>query len=365
MPLQKGSVKRDLPMQDPAYAFNRVVENAFRIAVTVATGWYPAHNYAVDAPPGTAPDLYQLTFQLELGPEVPALAPCVPAVHGQGYNSRLPMLRFLLNPRAPVYAYSMFADLEVDEITIKSGVTDATHIVAWNQFGQLDTSKPFQPFGPQPTTNSYLIVGSYDAAAMNLTRVELVVEWGDLPDTVGGFREYYRGYETVFGNEGFQAELSLLRDGRWYPAEDEPPMTTALFGTTPEGSRPAKKKGIKIDVLRYFRRIDPALPEEQFRYDQKARSGFFRVALTAPPAGFGHRDYPTLLTNVLSGNAASSRWPRRDPQTLPNPPYTPVINRISMNYEASSSIRPGSGNGADPYGERIYHLHPVSTGLRR
>jgi hypothetical protein len=352
--------RKDLLRQEPPYIFHRVIGDAFNVGITVASGWHEVHNYVVSMPKGTESGLYQLTFTLTFGPDVPAIAACNPDIHGAGFETKLPVLRFRVNPRANVYPYSLLRDLQIDEIVVGSHVADAIRNVAWNQHGQLDTSKPFNPFGPLPTANSYLIVGNYESARANLTQLIVNLEWGDLPETVGGFKEYYRGYSTTFANDTFLAGLSVLRDGRWRPSLEEGRPTAVLFDTEPEGGKVGQQRSITIDVLRYFKRLDPAVTEEQFRYDLRARDGFFRIALAGPEAGFGHLEYPSYLTRVLSENALRSKRFRREPQPLPNPPYTPVVNRMSLTYAARSAIRVGCGtpDASNPFEEKVYHIRP-------
>lgn len=345
----------DLLRQDAKTIFDLVMRSVFDIAVTVKSRWYDIADYRVSSPDHGRADLFQLCFTLRLGPEVPALAAYDAKSHGGGFDTSLPLLRFCLNPQGMVYGYSLFEGLTVESIDIKTSVADATALLLWNQNGQLDASKPFAPFGPLPTTNSYLVIGHYDAAGMPLTAFSLSLEWGDLPSDPNGFSSYYKGYETSYSNGIFLGGRAVLRDGSWRVDGSSP-----LF-PGPEGQRPAPVTEIEVDVLKSFKRIDASLPEAQFRYDQKARNGFFRLSLTEPDWAFGHRDYPGLLTAVLAENARPSLLGRRRPQPLPNPPYTPMINRISVSYSAATSLRAGASQGKGPFAEQLYHLHPFGV----
>jgi hypothetical protein len=355
-------VATDLLMQDPQYIFHVLGGSAFQLGITVASGWYAIPDYACSIPKtALASGLCQIHFNFKLGPEVPALSAWAAAVHGAGFDTRLPVLRFCLSPEAHVYAYSLFSDLMVEEIAIESRVFGSTRIVAWNQFGQLDPSKPFNPFGPLPTTSSYLVVGSYDCATMNLARLQLNLEWGDLPDIVGGFGEYYKGYGTAYSDDAFLAQISVLRDGRWQPTAEDDKVDAPLFGTDTETEKISNRQVIQFDVLRYFKRVDPNLREDQFHYDQRARSGFFRLLLAAPETAFGHRDYPMLLSGVLAKNAERKGWVTGKfgphPAPLPSAPYTPVINAMSFDYTATSSVRAESGHAGGPLAETAYRIH--------
>jgi len=353
----KFDSEKDLLRQDMGYVFYTVLKRAFNVSITTASQWHDIKDYSVTIPERDAADPWRLCFTLTLEPDVPPVTACVPGIHGAGFGSTLPILRFRLNPRAVIYAYSLFYGVTVDSIRIDTKVSDAANVVAWNQYGQLDTFKPCMPFGPLPSTSSYFVVGHYDAAAAPLTRLQIELQWAGLPDTVGGFAPYYRGYGTPYPTEGFLSALSVLRDGRWHPTAKEDGVTAPLFSLG-QDLRLADTTVVEMDIPHYFKHMDPSIAESRFRYDNKARGGFFRISLTAPGAAFGHGDYPALLSKTLSENALASKWLRRPAVPLPNPPYTPVLNRITFNYKASTAIEAGPTQSAGQFAEKLYYIHP-------
>lgn len=348
-----GFEANDLLLQDPDYVFHVVMGSVFRVSITAEKGWYRFPTYRVSMPASDALGEIRIAFDFAIGPEGPQVVPHNSKLHGAGFADDAPLLRFCLNPQAMVYGYSLFEDLSVQSIDIDVAVKDATHVVAWNQFGQLDTSKPFVPFGPLPTTSSYLIVGNYESALMNLTEFRLQIEWGDLPTLAGGFRQYYRGYDAELSNDSFLVRQTALRDGRWRPLPDENTFLSRLFQGHKEGPVESDAE-ISFDVLHWFKPMDAATRPEEFRYDQRTRSGFFRLELAAPSCAFGHRDYPQLITAAVTAHA------RRKQASFqpPNAPYTPTIRRVLLSYKASSSIRVGSGTSAV---DRFYQIHPWGT----
>ena len=351
---KRGVNENDLIMQDPDYVFHVILQSAFIVSITAEKGWYEFSAYSVSAPTIEAGRV-KATFSMTIGPEGPPVSAHSRPIHKGGFAEELPVLRFDLNPRADVYAYSLFDGLLVEEIEIETEVKGANRIVAWNQFGQLDPSKPFTPFGPLPTTNSYLVVGHYEAAAMRLTELSMQIEWGDLPGLGGGFGEYYQSYGSDFSNDAFLARVSVLRDGRWRPLPEEKSTTTRLFDGGRE-SAVSDTRTIPVSVLHWFKPIDPSVSVDRFRYDQKARDGFFRIELIGPERAFGHREYPYLLTAAVAENARRKRF-HAGPGDLPNPPYTPTINRISLSYRAVASIRTGNTQRG-PYEDTVYRLSP-------
>ncbi|HEX4164616.1 MAG TPA: hypothetical protein VHZ55_04015 [Bryobacteraceae bacterium] len=343
--LRKGTSPNDLLAQDPREMFQRVFGTAFRIDFTTGSGWWPVSEYDAETPVDAEPDKpCCVSFRLELGPEVPPLTGCSPSVHGAAFGIDQPILRFRFSPDADVYARSLLKGLRLQQITVLCEVADAANVLAWNDQGRLDTTKPFLPFGPLPGLNSFLILGNYESARANLVKLQLDVEWGNLP---ADFAQYYGGYKNDYRRERFVAQLSVLRDGRWFPAASES-EAAPLFQT---------QQDLSPLVAKYFRPLPSGISEEQFLYDRNARNGFVRIAPIGPAYGFGQSEYPTLLTEVLSENAHGSKWFSRRPRPLPNPPYTPLINRVTVSYSALSTIGPGldaASNGTffriEPFG---------------
>jgi hypothetical protein len=348
--------EESLVQQDPEYIFHFLLRNAFQCDITVDQGWHAFPSYNVSMPSGDSPGEYKIAFCFTLGAEVNPVVPHKAAIHRGGFEDDLPVLRFRMNPGSSVFVYSLLDEMTVRGIAINSEVCDAARILAWNQFGQLDTSKPFAPFGPLPTTNSYLVVGNYDAAAMNLTELEVNIEWGELPTAAGGFGEYYRGYGTTYKNDSFLVRLAVLRDGRWRPTAHETAARTELFGGHHSGAVQSSTR-LDLDLMHWFKPIEPSVAQSQFRFDQKARAGFFKVELAAPDSAFGHRDYPYLITAAVTENARRRLF-SSGPRTMPNPPYTPTINRISFSYKAESLIHAGKSLPAVPFEDRVYTVHP-------
>ncbi|MEY2632712.1 MAG: hypothetical protein RIR00_1366, partial [Pseudomonadota bacterium] len=125
--------------------------------------------------------------------------------------------------------------------------------------------------------------------------------------------------------------------------------------------------GVRIDcqgLLPYYR---PWHGQGDYAYSPQATSGFLRLSLTAPDQAFGHLLHPQLLTAAMSRNARlESLGPlrrlleRNAPAPLPNPPYTPSLGGLSLNYSASLRIPVHQSSHSDS-SDRLYHLHPFGV----
>lgn len=342
-----------------ALIFGQLMSSVFRFHLSVPTGWLPVHDFFVDRSPGHGGGACTaLRVVLRLRPQDPAVVGCSAAVHGAEWPTEQPVLRIQLSDEGRLHPYSLMEDVVLTEIAMAVRVHGVRDVAMHNNLGRLDPSKPFMPFGPLPTPASYCVFGSEEVARKNVTRLQVNVEWSGLPTDEGGWSGYYAGYDPTLRNSSYTASASILRDGQWHAAGA--PGSLALFQTADAAGRLSPRAAWALDdaALRTYGRATQAPVDFQLG----ARNGYYRVQLHAPAMAFGHAAYPTLLTEVVSANTL--RRKARRPLVLPSAPYTPVIERLTLDYEAQSHIvlsqeRSANANAADEADpERVLHLHP-------
>ncbi|MBT8440464.1 MAG: hypothetical protein KJO91_12100, partial [Gammaproteobacteria bacterium] len=318
--------------QDWQGLFYKLFKKIFCIKLTAENGWLDVQDYILLP---YSEDVQRqrtgLRISFSLGQEVEPVTPYNADVHGGQLQTELPVLQCLINPQTNFYPYSIFRNLVITSLQINVDVSGVKNLQAYNHHGQLDPSKPFQPFGPLPGGNSYFIFGNYELARKQLLELKIHLDWGGLPRDAGGFDEYYHAYETRYGNSVFKGALSALTDGRWMPDDAGTIDCFNLFETEPSGGRVAANKVVAINRPDYFKPIDARFPESDFKYDLKAMKGFYRLSLVAPESAFGHGEYAQLLSKVMAANARLKK-----PKPVPNSPYTPVLNGITLDYKAST-----------------------------
>ncbi|MCB1882355.1 MAG: hypothetical protein KDI54_20250, partial [Gammaproteobacteria bacterium] len=166
--------------------------------------------------------------------------------------------------------------------------------------GKIDSSKPFQPFGPQPTLSSYLALGSYEVAQKRLTGLTLNLEWAELPTAFGGFTSHYAGYQQAIAEADIRVDIAVLQDGIWRPQPERQRPSVPLFQPTGPTDRLNRTHSIAIEALDLFRPIDAVPGEAKFDLQLGAGNGFIRLGLSGPEGAFGHAEYPLLLATALS-----------------------------------------------------------------
>ncbi len=341
------------------FLFNKLFFSFVEARLAGPDGWFtPVEGYILG--PESAQDSAgrpTLTLVYRLMPDEPAVVSHDPRVHGDRWRVRQPVLRLRLSQGISLFPYSALEPILLGKIGIEVKVAGVRDLVLHNQFGRLDPSRPFNPFGPVPARGSYLVLGSPELARKPVTELQLHLQWAQLPDDDGGFASHYRDYGSAIDNRSFRAGITILRNGLWEPRDGRGSEVQLFDAAGPEGRlmTAATLTVPAVDLRNYNRALRAAEAAEPFAFDLSARAGFYRIALAAPGDPFGHRAYPALLTHVLSANAK-----RRRPLPLPNVPYVPLLERISCDYRAATMLDladedPAERADAD---SRVLLLHP-------
>lgn len=353
VPAQADEI-RSLLQQDWQGLFYRLFKKPFRLHLTTDSGWLEvADSILLPVSDDESESKTGFKILLSLGQAAPPICGYQADIHGGELSTGLPVLQCELNSQAHFCVYSVFQRLLIESLQIDVDVSGVKNLQIYNQNGQLDPAKPFQPFGPLPSASSYFIFGNHEMARKQLKVLSVHLDWADLPAGAGGFNAYYSAYAPGLGNDSFEVAFSTLADGHWTPTEPAAQACYRLFETEAAGNAVAARRKIEIEQLAYAREIDPGIDATEFGFDLKSREGFHRFSLVSPQGGFGHGEYTGLLTSVLSANAK-----KKKPDPVPNPPYTPTLNGISLDYRAGTTIRPALDAGAV---ERVFHLHPFGV----
>ncbi len=342
--LRQGALHRvagmkSLIMDDRLTVFDRYCAEMFSVSISTAAG-YVAVPVCRIQPLGT--DQPGLRLRLKLNSSFAAVC-------GITADSQ-PALQLLLNPRSRLCAYSLLSRFDLIHCHLSVNVTDARQLVLSNQLGPLDNTQPFWPFGPVPLQGHYLLFNHPDWQQKKLQRLELQLQWAELPADNSGFTGYYAGYGEDISNGSFKAAAALLKEGKWQPlAEQQQGSAFRLFSSEKGTERLLPTTRLCFENINDY---SLTAAQAQRPYQPSDSSGFFRLALSHPAMAFGHQRYGTALSETVLYNA---RHKKAKPQ--PNAPYVPKIALISASYQASCDLYPGR----DPQPgsqERLYQLYP-------
>ncbi len=273
--------------------------------------------------------LYQLQMIVTLSGADPAVTPYVAKTHGYGFDTTLPVLLVKLLHHPPAqYVYLSLQDIQIQSIDLLVDVKDIRTLAVSNDFGPVDTAKPFQPFGPSPAQNSAFIIGSREVFQKNLLTATLKIGWGNTPST----------YDTA----NPKIMTRFLKDGSWVNSLTTP---VALKTATTPVQLP-----LNSDIEQTSLNLPDLQPNAQ--YSLAATHGYIQLFLDND---IGQAAYQTALLLAVANLDTTAI------AALGKPPAGPSISALRLDYTAQQPTI--LLNTADPAtfsarAARFFHLAP-------
>jgi hypothetical protein len=340
--------------------FDRVFRGAWQVLLSVAEGWLdlgeafasraePANGHASTRPNG-------LAINVTLSADQPAIVAASEPLHGPGWPA-LPVMQLRVHNRSRLFVSSLLQQLRLEAAELTVNVQGARCLQVHNQLGRLDPSKPFMPLGPLPDSSSYLVFTHAELVSKPLEHLQLNLHWSGLPPR--GLADHYADYPGDDWSEpDFRVLLSLLSDGRWQAANGP---TLPLFAARGEAVQRIDVDGAELLRLHHPVMLPPAPPGAVApapEFGLGSRQGFFRLQLAGPSEAFGHALYPRLMAETLTHN---SRIKPERSRPLPQVPYTPVLESMTVDYRSRQRLTPRPDASQARHGEL---LHITSFGLQ-
>jgi hypothetical protein len=336
--------------------FEKIFQDGFRIFITTSAGWFRLKPSAIDCNtinPGLTGNTIEYYFQL--GSDDPAIINYAAEIHGGNLDTQFPVLRFLCNPDSYLYIYPLVKPLVIQTVRFHVEVSGLTDLVMYNNLGKLDVSQPIRPFGISPTLSSFLIIGSSEIRSKKINNLELSIEWSDLPKLHGGFESYYSAYDHKIKNDSFRVKVEALEKGNWTQQEGRKDEEYLLFDYDENSGLLSSDSLLKNIYVPVLTTPDFLQNEGDFKYDNHTQMGFVKLTLSSPSLAFGDAEYAQLISKTIFANAK-----KKIPLAMPNSPYNPMLNKISINYSATAEIKAyhSKSTGLDKFHPIIYHIHP-------
>lgn len=339
-------------------AFSKIFKNSLNIYFSSAEGWTKAHTCEV-LPPEDWSDA-EITIVTTLPSSAPEIIGYTANLHGNGFNTTHPVMKIIHQNTDVVFSYSFLKELMLEKINIDITVQGIRRLMLFNEYGILESSIPFQPFGAIPKPGSYLLIGKAELFKKDLTDLSINFVWHNLPDNKKGLRGYFREYGLSITNESYKVRISALSDGEFYPAPENNLREYRLFEDNPNDKLRISDENIfsDFDIKALNIRPDYGLKLPTV-FNSEVRSGYFKVELTTPSVGFGHEDYPNIFSKIVAYNANPKRKGPELP--LPKQPWTPLVRSISLDYSATAQVNVlsiGTISRVEAATEELYHVHP-------
>jgi len=270
----------------------------------------------------------ELVVQLE-GADDP-VTPYVPKVHGYNFDTDLPILLVtLVQDVKAAYAYPDLQDVQIASADLTVDVKGMKTLPVATDFGPVDLSKPFQPFGSSPAANSALVVGSAEIFQKKLSSAEVDINWQAVPVVFTG-----TSMPTV--------SVDFLKGGVWTPSTN-----------TAVSIAPASGNTIAVSLTQNL--ADPVVEAPDFTpdapYTTQARHGFLRLVLSG---GIGQTAYQAaLITYLLTADSTKNPGPTMPPG--------PMAAALTMSYVASTRLTLDSATPSAVSTGQFFHLAPFGT----
>lgn len=307
------------------YRHSALVSQLFSLRVTTAQGWRGDIPLSVSLRSEHGAKA-RLHISLEIDASVEAIVAYDKALHKAKYSTSLPVFEFRLNNQADYFGYSVLANHRALDAEIKVNVTHINSAFVRNQIGVLDVNNTATLFGAKPNQYSFCQIAYFEAARKNVSQYEVQVQYTELPKRKGGFADHYQAYAGDYSNEVFKLDLQVYANGQFKTLD-----SVKMFSS--KNDRLLKQSTYHFSNEEGFNSIQPYINEQQFLSARDAQNGYLRLAFAEPSYGFGHDIYPTLLASTLIDN---NRRKLRKQQPIPNAPYTPKIDKISLSYQTNS-----------------------------
>ena len=317
--LEEGSrtITVEFTLAAPLSGFSKEHGNDVVCSLTTKKGWLTAEEVTFRAIAAQ-----QLQIQITLDGNAPAITPYSGKVHGYVFDTELPVLVVKLRHRdTSNYIYPLLQDAIIQSIELKIDVKGLKSIAISNDFGPVDASKPFQPFGASPLKGNALIVGSKELFQKEPDAVSADITWQIKPVP-------YRTKPAI--------AVEFLGQGTWASSS----QSLALYQEEPVIDLSANVDYSLLDL--------PDFTANEY-FSINSRRGFFRLMLTE---GFGNAEYQADLIKYLISKAATDK-----PVGLP---VAPTIASLTLEYSASTTLPLNSGSQAAYQNRsgRFFHLAP-------
>ncbi len=253
----------------------------------------------------------------------------------------VPYVKVLLREESHIYTFPLVHELNIVNIKLRILVNGLSDLLLFNNYGQIDPSIPFQLFGAVPKINSYFLLGSKELFSKTLTNVDINIEWYQLPNDENGWADYFRDYEEKITNSDYKVQIEYLNLGVWNKIKS--PAVFSLF----EEENGGTEKGKKLLGQKQFKNlkltVDPFENKDVDHFESytlKTRNGYLKIELVNPEFAFGYEAYQKNIYNSIRENSVLTEGKKA---REPNPPISPVVKNITVNYTAETEALSETG----------------------
>ncbi len=364
-------------------------ERALAVQVSTDKGWITPDGVEIVSGPGAdysrldgiapipAGTLLGLRLQLTLPASAPAIAPLPPTQ--QLADCPWPVVR--ITPHQIwdqvrgrfVIRYTRLRTLRLAKVHLRAATggyaalaphdDGVTPLLLENDTGPIDGKRPFEPFGPEPASGALLWIGHPDLLRKRLLSLRFRLEWmGAPPDLSANYIAY-----SLPGNGIFSTRASLV-DGTTVTAQGG---SLQLFTVSADQKKQDATVPRLIEISPVTDSLAPySVPDPGARIPP-VRDMARALRLELSPIGFGHQEYPALVTKKAMQLAADSANVAAHLGTPPikpinaadyavGQPYTPKLKSFALEFIAGHELRMEAYQPG-PATDMVFHIHPFGV----
>jgi len=322
---------------------------------------------------------YNFVLELELDSELDPVVGYNEEAHQERLQVTDPILKIqFVNPAETAGEWEPLEYHRVNNSTIEklrleveADITESLQLQ--NELGNIDPSKPFMPFGSRPKVGSKLEIISTEMKNKPIADIKIGMIWLNVPSN---FSEHYELYleeiekqkNEYLSNIALQGSYNIVN---WYKDEqilnNEYDLIYTLvsnIGLNGDASEvsPSKSDTMKSD---FKVRIESPynsgtdgyelfqdLPQVTLDVSDnpiKSTKSEINMILTS---SFYHDLYAELYVNTIIG--------KKNPVDLPNEPYTPLLDQLTLTYIAQETVTFSEGIESES-SSVMFHRHPFGA----
>ena len=307
---------------------------------------------------------HNFIIDLKVDPDADPITAYDEEVYQAGLPTSKPALKIVFTKAED---YDLLKNADITELNLQVQVEGATALELKNELGNIDPEKPFMPFGSRPKIGSRLSIKYAELSGKPVSNVEFNMEWLNTPSN---FSVHYSHYETAINDQKDQNRLNTENYGT-YMAEAVhknyvEAHDTTLFLMQPmiyyiEGNIPPPdemKSTFKAELRSPF--INGTENFELFlnvpQISSNSSAGTKKVANPNITFTLKESFYHDLYSKIYVNAVLTA--PENGEADLPNEPYTPLLDRLKMNYTAHENVSFSTGGEASSV---MYHQHPFGV----
>ncbi len=313
-------------------------------------------------------------------------------IHLGSYQTEQPVFKFIIDTSTVngLKVYEYFSTT-LDSIEIDTHVTDMRTLTLENDHGTLNPEKPMYPFTTLPVEGSSFTVAHEELIGKSWNKAGVKVKWKNQPSD---FPEWYEAYKEDFKINlskdkvssnlfGFSIKDETSNENVSNISKDESDVIVK-YDSYFKGNLLLKTNNIWNQVpgssnIQLFNDLvvtgQDTVKNDGFIFAIEATNSYgdleaLRISLNN---SFLHEMYPRLYALSLTGEgsitvnvavedseATATTEGSSSGTVIPNVPYTPFTEDVSLSYTASDSINLQDTNES-AYSDatvQLYHVHP-------